>query len=75
MTITQKCEWPRCAKKVKGETETSAFNFLQLHDAQAHSIANKPEKPRRPILAMLGDTLDYKKTEKSMCSRKSTKKP
>ena len=35
-----------------------AIELLKLHDVQAHSIGNKPEKPRRPELAMAGDAVE-----------------
>ena len=51
---TLKCERPGCNKKVEEADKTLANELLKLHDVQAHSIGNKPEKPRRPDLAMTG---------------------
>ena len=48
MAITIKCEQPECTKVVLGDDRNQALEFLLIHDAQAHSLANKPEKPQRP---------------------------
>ena len=40
------CERPGCSKEVDAQDTAQAIELLKLHDAQAHSIANKPEKPR-----------------------------
>ena len=55
---TLKCERPGCKKVVKFSATDSAFQLLQLHDAQAHSIANKPEKPRQMELTMTGNAVE-----------------
>ena len=47
---TLKCERPGCHKKVEEADMKLAIELLKLHDVQAHSIGNKPEKPRRPEL-------------------------
>ena len=52
------CERPGCSKEVDAQDTAQAIELLKLHDAQAHSIANKPEKPRRPELAMTGDAVE-----------------
>ena len=57
MAITIKCEQPECTKVVLGDDRNQALEFLLIHDAQAHSIANKPEKPQRPQLVMIGDAV------------------
>ena len=55
-----KCERPGCAKEVDAPDLTSALRLLELHDAQAHShsLTTKPEKPRRPHLAMTGNAVE-----------------
>ena len=59
-----KCERPGCAKQVEAPDIATALEMLKLHDAQAHSIANKPEKPRRPELAMTGDAVEAQDWDK-----------
>ena len=53
-----KCERPGCSKQVEETNTALALQILQLHDAQVHGIANKPEKPRRPELVMVGDAVE-----------------
>ena len=57
MAIKLNCERPRYTKEVHVDTQPWAIQLLQLQDAQAHSIANKPEKPQRPQLVMIGDAV------------------
>ena len=64
MTVTTlQCERPGCTKKVEAENTATALELLKLHDTQAHSSqvqghATKPEKPKRPQLAMSGDAVE-----------------
>ena len=64
MTVTTlQCERPGCTKKVEAPDHASALETLKFHDTQAHSSqvqgpATKPEKPRRPQLAMSGDAVE-----------------
>ena len=58
-----RCERPGCAKQVEAENTATALELLKLHDTQAHSSqvqghATKPEKPKRPQLAMSGDAVE-----------------
>ena len=53
-----RCERPGCAKQVEAENTATALELLKLHDTQAHSLSNKPEKPRRPQLIMTGDAVE-----------------
>ena len=55
---TLKGERPGCNKKVEEANVTIAIELLKLHDVQAHSNGNKPEKRRRPDLAMTGDAME-----------------
>ena len=47
-----------CAKKADDADTVLAIELLKLHDAQAHSISNKPEKFRRLELAISGDAVE-----------------
>lgn len=64
MAITLKCERPGCTKEVQGDDRNQAIMLLQLHNVQAQSIAIKPEKPWRLVLAMSGVALEYQDWEK-----------
>ena len=48
------CVRPGCSKEVDTPDTAQAIELLKIHDAKAHSIAIKPEKPRRPELATAG---------------------
>ena len=48
----------QCSKKVEEPDIALAIVLLKLHDAQAHSIANKYEKPQHPELTMTGDAVE-----------------
>ena len=49
---------PGCAY-VTDEVEASvAVEFLKMHVGQVHGIASKPEKPKKPVLEMSGNTID-----------------
>ena len=73
---TLKCEHPGCTKEVQEDDKNpmKALQLLQLHDTQAHSIANKPEKPRCPILAMPGDAVEDKDWERFVFQFQHNKK-
>ena len=59
MTITRlQCERPGCDKRLEAPDYAIALDALKLHDAQVHSLSNKPEKPRRPQLTMTGDAVE-----------------
>ena len=53
-----KCVTPGCSY-VTDELEASvAVEFLKMHVSQVHGIASKPEKPKKPVLEMSGNTID-----------------
>ena len=51
------CVRPGCSKEVDTPDTAQAIELLKIHDAKAHSIAIKPEKPRRPELDTAGGVL------------------
>ena len=37
---------------------SEAIEFLKLHTSQNHGVSTKPEKPKKPVLEMPGNTID-----------------
>ena len=54
-----KCVSPGCDYATEEMEQASvAVEFLKMHVSQAHGIASKPEKPKKPVLEMTGNTID-----------------
>ena len=60
MTVDKsyKCVSPGCSYATEAMEATVAVEFLKMHVSQVHGIASKPEKPKKPVLEMSGNTID-----------------
>ena len=56
--VKLKCEVPGCDKETLEVEVDVAIQMLQLHHTQVHSLAQKPDKPKRPELHMPGDAVE-----------------
>ena len=74
MVVKAKCEWLGCDREAVRGDRAQAIERLKVHDTQAHSIANKPEKPRRPTLIMPGDAVEDKDWDHFIFQFKTYKK-
>ena len=53
-----RCVTPGCSYATDDMEASVAVEFLKLHVSQVHGIAGKPEKPKKPVLDMAGNTID-----------------
>ena len=51
------CLTPGCSFKTEVLEGDVAIEFLKLHVSQVHGVSNKPEKPKKPVLEMIGNTI------------------
>ena len=52
------CPSPGCAFRTDVLEADLAIRYLELHVSQAHGLQNKPEKPKKPVLEMVGNVVD-----------------
>ena len=53
-----KCLTPGCPYTTEEVEACDAIEFLKLHTSQNHGVASKPEKPKKPVLEIVGNTID-----------------
>ena len=56
--IEYECPAHGCDYKTDKLEASVAVEFLKLHVSQNHGVASKPEKPRKPSLKMVGNSVD-----------------
>ena len=52
------CVSPGCSYATDVMEASVAVEFLKMHVSQVHGIASKPEKPKKPVLEMSGNTIN-----------------
>ena len=61
MTAKQwECPTPGCDFKTEELEASLGIEFLKLHVSQNHGNAAKPEKPKRPLLAMSAEVIEHR---------------
>ena len=53
-----KCLTPGCSYVTEEVEASDGIEFLKLHASQNHGVASKPEKPKKPVLEIVGNTID-----------------
>ena len=53
-----KCLTPGCSYTTDEVEASDGIEFLKLHTSQNHGVTSKPEKPKKPVLEIVGNTID-----------------
>ena len=56
--IKLKCQVPGCSEETIDLEPELAIRMMELHNTQVHSMSRKPDKPKRPELALTADTVE-----------------
>ena len=53
-----KCLTPGCSYATEEVEASEGIEFLKLHTSQNHGVTSKPEKPKKTVLEIVGNTID-----------------